>query len=60
MPHAQQGNKTEWYKDAVLYELHVRAFLDSNNGLGAAMRSFTVDGRSPGRVSSSLAPVGRY
>ena len=33
----KQGSATEplWYKDAVIYELHVRAFADSNNdGIG--------------------------
>ena len=33
----QQGSATDplWYKDAIIYELHVRAFADSNNdGIG--------------------------
>ncbi|HWC31269.1 MAG TPA: alpha-amylase family glycosyl hydrolase, partial [Dehalococcoidia bacterium] len=31
----QAGTAADWYKDAVIYELHVRAFFDSNgDGIG--------------------------
>jgi maltose alpha-D-glucosyltransferase/alpha-amylase len=33
--HSAQGNSTDWYKDAIIYEVHVRAFLDSTgDGIG--------------------------
>ena len=29
------GREPDWYKDAIIYELHVRAFADSNgDGIG--------------------------
>jgi maltose alpha-D-glucosyltransferase/alpha-amylase len=35
MPHAHDQNGTLWYKDAIIYELNVRAFSDSNaDGIG--------------------------
>src|SRR6476469_5388440 len=35
MPHAHDQNDTLWYKDAIIYELNVRAFSDSNaDGIG--------------------------
>ncbi len=30
MSEAREGGDTRWYKDAILYELHVRAFMDGN------------------------------
>src|SRR5680860_1856524 len=35
MPESASGADSLWYKDAVFYELHVRAFADSNgDGIG--------------------------
>src|SRR5215469_15339898 len=34
-PRVVTGSNPHWYKDAIIYELHVRAFLDSNaDGIG--------------------------
>jgi maltose alpha-D-glucosyltransferase / alpha-amylase len=35
MPGADDQTESRWYKDAIIYELHVRAFYDSNaDGVG--------------------------
>ena len=35
MPQQNQNNNLYWYKDAIIYELHIKAFRDSNNdGIG--------------------------
>ena len=34
-PHPDTGSQPDWYKDAVIYQLHVKAFRDSNaDGIG--------------------------
>ena len=41
------GTATDWYRDAVIYELHVRAFADSNgDGIGD-FRGLTGQARLP-------------
>lgn len=40
-----------WYKDAVIYQVHVKSFFDSNNdGIGDLPASFRSSTTSPGLV----------
>ena len=51
------GEDREWYKDAILYQLHVRAFHDSNqDGIGGRWRNVWI--RSSRR--STRKPPGRH
>ena len=53
----------QWYKDAIIYELHIRAFYDSNaDGIGdiqGALEKLDYLGRSRGyrSVAPSLLPI---
>ncbi len=53
----------DWYKDAVIYELHVRAFGDSNDdGIGdfdglTATLDYIARARRDGGVAVALLPV---
>ena len=49
-----------WYKDAIIYQLHVKAFNDStNDGVGRLRRADGEAGlhREPGRDRHLAAPV---
>ena len=42
--HATAQGALDWYKDAVIYELHVRAFFDSNGDRKIDVYSYYLDG----------------
>ena len=44
-----------WYKDALIYEVHVRAFYDSNNDGVGDFPGLTLDARSSFAISRRFA-----